>query len=370
MSTSRPRRIVFAPDSFKGSIRARAAAEALAAGWAEVRPGDELVVVPMADGGEGTLDAFEAATPGARRHPIEVPGPAGEPVAASWLELPAADGAAGVVELASTSGIELLGPDALRPLDASTHGFGRAVRAALDAGVSRLVLAIGGSASSDGGAGLLDELGARLLDAAEVPVAPGARGLEVAARLDLEGLVALPPDGVSVLADVDSPLVGPAGAARTFAPQKGATPAQVERIDAALERWAALVGADPDTPGAGAAGGTGFALLAWGARLVPGAATVADLIGLRDAVRGTDLVVTGEGMFDGQSARGKAPQLVLDAAREAGVSAAVVAGVLQVAPPGAQGIALADLAGGPDKSRRDPERWLREAGRRLAATMD
>lgn len=370
MSAPRPRRIVFAPDSFKGSIRARAAADALAAGWAEVRPGDDLVVVPMADGGEGTLDAFEAAVPGARRHPVEVPGPAGEPVAASWLELPSAGGATGVVELASTSGIELLDPGALRPLDASTHGFGRAVRAALDGGVTRLVLAIGGSASSDGGAGLLAELGARLLDATGHPVAPGARGLEEVARVDLDGLPPTPPGGVSVLADVDSPLLGPHGAARTFAPQKGADPADVVRIEAALTRWAGLVGADPDAPGAGAAGGTGFALLAWGARLVPGAATVADLIGLRDALHRADLVVTGEGMFDGQSARGKAPQLVLDAAREVGVPAAVVAGVLRVTPPGARGLALAELAGGAEASRRDPDRWLRDAGRRLAGEID
>lgn len=355
-------RVVIAPDSFKGSIRARDAAEALAAGWADVRSRDEVVVVPMADGGEGTLDAIEGALPAARRHPVVVPGPSGDDVTISWLELP--DGT-GVVELAATSGIELLAGE-LRPLDASTHGFGRAVAAALDAGVARLVLAIGGSASSDGGAGLLEELGVRILDAADRPVAPGARGLEDAVRVDAAGLRPLPPGGVEVLCDVDSPLLGPSGAARVFAPQKGADPSQVSRIETALARWAGLLDADSAIPGAGAAGGTGFALLAWGARLVPGAATVARLVGLHDAVRGADLVVTGEGSFDAQSARGKAPQLVLDAARDAGAPAAVVAGVLGVRPDGVRAIALADLAGSAEASRQEPAPWLREAGRVLA----
>src|SRR5690606_12262134 len=159
---------------------------------------------------------------------------------------------------------------------------------------------IGGSASSDGGAGLLEELGARILDGSGSRVVPGARGLQEVASADLSRLRPLPPGGVEVLCDVDSPLLGPEGAARVFAPQKGATPAEVERIEAALARWASLVGADPGIPGAGAAGGTGFALLAWRARLVPGAATVAGLVGLRDAIRGADLVITGEGSFDGQ----------------------------------------------------------------------
>ncbi len=363
-------RIVVAPDSFKGSIRARAAAEAIAAGWAEERPGDDVVLVPMADGGEGTLDALEAVVSGARRHPVAVAGPAGTEVAASWLELPGppGEGATGVVELAESSGIELLPPDSLRPLDASTHGVGRTVAAALDAGVARLVLALGGSASSDGGAGLLDELGARILDAHGAPVRPGARGLEDVARVDLAGLRPLPSGGVSALCDVDSPLLGEFGAARMFARQKGADPEQVQRIERALGRWADLLGADPAGAGAGAAGGTGFALLAWGARLVPGAATVADLVGLRAAVAGADLVVTGEGAFDRQSARGKAPQLVLDAAREANVPAAVVAGVLSAPPDAARAIALAELAGSAEASLREPARWLREAGRVLART--
>ena len=361
-------RVVVALDSFKGSIRAREAVDAFAAGWLAARPGDDVARVPMADGGEGTLDAFEAAVPGARRMPVTVPGPAGADVAASWLLLPATAErrVTGVVELASTSGFELLDPSALRPLDADTRGFGRAIRGALDAGVDRLVLAIGSSASSDGGAGMLRELGVRVLDERGVETGDGARGLEAAATVELEGVIPLPTGGAVVLADVTAPLLGPTGAAAVFGPQKGATADDVARIDAALAHWASLLGGDPGIPGAGAAGGTGFGLLSWGARLEPGAATVAELVGLRDAIRDADLVVAGEGRFDGQSAHGKAPGLVLDAARTSGVPAAVVAGLVDAAPAGVRTVALADLAGGPAASLADPSHWLRAAGALLA----
>jgi glycerate kinase len=370
MTASR-RRVVMAPDSFKGTIDATAAAAALAAGWRSARPDDDIVTVPMADGGEGTLKAFAASVPGARRMPVTVRGPAGAEVAASWLLL-AADAehpATGVVELANTSGIELL-RGRLRPLDADSTGFGQAIHAALEHGVGRLVLAIGGSASSDGGAGALRALGARLVDADGDPVAPGARGLESLARLDLSELRPPPRDGVVVLSDVDSPLLGSRGAARVFAPQKGASAAEVERIERALTRWGQLLGGSPDLPGAGAAGGVGYGLLAWGARIVPGAETIADLVGLPAAVRGAAFVVTGEGSFDGQSARGKAPSVVIDAARDGGVPVAVVAGRVLVHPPGVTTLSLTDLAGDPQRAMADPARWLREAGRRLSGSFD
>lgn len=361
-------RVVVAPDSFKGSIRAADAAAALADGWRAERPDDELVLVPMADGGEGTLDAIETAVAGARRMPVTVPGPTGGELSASWLLLPGggAQGATGVVELASTAGIELVAPVGLRPLDAGTRAFGRAVRAAVDAGVDRLVLAIGSSASSDGGAGMLAELGAVLTDADGLPIAEGARGLESLAHVDFAGLIAPPQGGAIVLSDVDVPLLGPSGAARMFAPQKGASPEEVERIEAALAHWALLVGADPTEPGSGAAGGTGYGLLAWGARLSPGAEAVADLVGLRGSLAGAALVITGEGRFDDQSLRGKAPGLVLRAAADADVPAAVVAGRVDVATPGLRTLALADLAGDPDAAMRDPATWLHAAGRLLA----
>lgn len=367
-------RIVIALDSFKGSIGAADAVAAFAAGWREVAADAELLARPMADGGEGTLDAFAAAVPGAERMPVRVTGPEGALVDAAWLRLPptadAPDGT-GVVELASTSGIELLG-DRRVGLDADTTGFGQAIVAALDAGVSRLVLGIGSSASTDGGIGALRALGGRIAGSRGRAVASGARGLEGIAGVDFSGLRALPPGGAVVLTDVSNPLCGPSGAAAVFGPQKGLDAAGVALADAGLARFAALVpggAAAAETAGAGAAGGTGFGLLAWGAELVPGAPEVAELIGLADAVAGADLVITGEGSFDGQSAAGKVPSFVQQLAARAGVPTALVAG--RIAPDAdtsgfAASVSLTDLAGDAAASLADPARWLREAGRALA----
>ncbi|WES63044.1 glycerate kinase [Microbacter sp. GSS18] len=368
-----PQTVVIAPDSFKGSIPAAAAAAAIADGWRSADADIEPRVLPMADGGEGTLDAFAAAVPGAVRMPLTVTGPSGDPVEASWLLLPATPEASrgtAVVELASTSGIELLGtPPRLRPLDADTTGFGQTIAAALAHGVSRLVLGIGSSASTDGGAGMLTALGARLFDAAGAPVAPGGRGIGDIATADLAGLAALPPAGVQVLSDVTNPLLGERGAAAVFGPQKGATRDDVRALDESLRSYAALLPADPSAPGAGAAGGTGFGLLAWGARLVPGSTAVAELIGLRDAVAGAVLVVTGEGSYDGQSAAGKVPAHVAALAAGADVPVALVAG--RIAPDAdisafAASVSLTELAGSPAEAMADPARWLREAGAALA----
>ncbi|WP_091709333.1 glycerate kinase [Microbacterium sp. cf046] len=363
--------VVLAPDSFKGSIGAADAAEALAAGWRRVAPDAELVARPMADGGEGTLDAFAAAITGSIRMPITVTGPHGRPVSASWLLLPpSADAPAGtgVVELASTSGIELLGVD-LQPLDAHTGGFGEAIVAALDHGVSRLVLGIGSSSSTDGGTGLLTSLGARFADDTGAPIPLGARGLDAVAAADLSRLRPLPPGGVIVLTDVTNPLIGASGSAAVFGPQKGLTPAEVAQADAGLSRLAAVLPADPDSPGAGAAGGAGYGLLAWGARLVPGAAEVAELIDLRGALAAASVVITGEGSFDGQSAAGKAPTHVAALAAAEGVPVALVAG--RIAPDAATSgfaasVSLSDLAGGGAAAMADPTRWLRDAGAELA----
>lgn len=367
------RTVVFAPDSFKGSIRAADAAVSLADGWRSVRADAAIVAKPMADGGEGTLDAFEAAVPGARRMPIAVTGPDGERTDASWLLLPPEPdlpGGTAVVELASTSGIELLG-DRRRPWDAGTEGFGQAVAAALAHGVSRLVLGIGSSASTDGGAGLLSALGARVTDAAGRPIAPGLRGVATASTADLGGLPPVPPGGIVVLTDVTNPLLGPAGAAAVFGPQKGLGP-DTDEADAALARFAALLPPDPETPGAGAAGGTGFALLAWGARLVPGAAEVAELVGLPAALAEASIVVTGEGAYDGQSAAGKAPAHVASAASNAGVPVALVAG--RIADDAdttafAAAVSLTGLAGSAESALAEPGRWLREAGAELARRL-
>ncbi len=371
-----PRTVVVALDSFKGTIGAAAASEALSAGWrGEAGASDDVVVPrPMADGGEGTLDAFAAAVAGARRMPVAVTGPHGRPVDASWLLLPptpADPHGIGVVELASTSGIELLGsPPELRPLDAGTRGFGQAIRAALDRGVSRLVLGIGSSASTDGGIGMLAELGARFADAAGRPIADGGRGLADLATVDLTGIRLLPAGRVIVLSDVTNPLLGDRGAAAVFGPQKGAGPDDITVLDDGLARLAALLPADPATPGAGAAGGTGFGLLAWGAQLVPGSAAVADLIGLDAAIAAADVVVTGEGSYDGQSAAGKVPAHVAAVAAASGTPAMLVAG--RIAPDAdatafAASVSLTELAGSGEAAMADPAQWLRAAGAALAA---
>jgi glycerate kinase len=376
---SAARRVVLAPDSFKGSIAAADVARALADGWRSVDPTVEILERPMADGGEGTLDAFAAAIPGSTRVPVTVTGPHSRPVAASWLLLRPTDDAphgTAVVELASTSGIELLGAD-LRPFDAHSVGFGEAIAAALDHGapesrVSRLVLGIGSSSSTDGGTGMLTALGARFTDAAGRAVALGARGLDTVAAADLTALRPLPAGGALVLSDVTNPLLGAFGAAAVFGPQKGLDETALGGADAGLTRLAKLLPADPDTPGAGAAGGVGFGLLAWGARLVPGAAEVAELIDLRGALAAASVVVTGEGSFDGQSAAGKAPTHVAALAAEAGVPVALAAGRVSAdadTSAFAASVSLTALAGSGEAATADPARWLRAAGAELARAL-
>lgn len=367
-----PLRVVIAPDSFKGTASAAEAANAISEGWASVRPRDRLVLAPMADGGEGTIDAFAAAVPGARRMPVTVEGPVGHGesglVDAEWLLLPheaGASGATGVVELAAASGITHL--DALAPMAAHTRGFGRLIRAALDAGMSRLVLAIGGSASTDGGVGALSALGARFLCVDGTEVADGGGGLASLAAVDLGGLVPLPVGGAVVLSDVTAPLLGRSGSAAVFAPQKGASTGEVSELEAGLARLALLLEADPDQPGAGAAGGTGFGLLAWGATIASGAAEVASVIGLDGVIRDADLVITGEGSFDEQSGTGKAPGEVASIAQRHGVPVAVVAGRITAdVRELAAAVSLTDLAGGGGSAQAEALHWLTEAGRALA----
>lgn len=363
--------IVVAPDSFKGSASAAEVAAALAGGWAAERPGDRVVRAPMADGGEGTLDAFEAAIPGAVRHPVRVLGPddaeVDAEVDASWLMLP--DGTA-VVELAETSGLGRM--PRLAPFAAHTVGFGQAIADALDAGARSLLLAIGGSASTDGGAGALTALGARFLDADGRDIPRGNLGLASVVRADLGGLAVLPPGGARILGDVTSPLLGPLGAAAVFGPQKGATERDVPVLEEGLRRLAealrtAGAEADPAEPGAGAAGGTGFGLLVWGARMAPGAAAVGDALGLPSTIAEADAVITGEGRFDSQSASGKVPTYVAGLAHSAGASVLLAAGSIQAPTTGfADAVALADLAGSADAAIADPARWARAAGAALA----
>lgn len=364
-------RVVIAPDSFKGTITAADAAAAIARGWLSADPTADIVLRPMADGGEGTVSAFAAAVAGSTRMPLTVDGPAGTPVETDWLLLPASDDAprgTAVIDLASTSGIELLRE--LRPLDADSRGFGQAIAAALDHGISRLVLGVGSSASTDGGIGMLAALGARFLDAVGVEVEPGARGLKRVVAVDMAGL-RTPPE-VLVLSDVTNPLIGARGAAHVFGPQKGLVDAaEREAVDAALARLAVLLELDTSTAGAGAAGGVGGALVAWGARLVPGADEVARLISLTSEVSTADVVITGEGSYDGQSGDGKVPSFVAALAADAGVPALVVAGRITTDADlslFAASASLTDLAGTPDAALADPTRWLTVAGALLAET--
>jgi glycerate 2-kinase len=356
-------RVVVAPDSFKGSISAVLAANAIGRGWATVRPSDELVLLPMADGGEGTLDAFAGAVPDSRRVPSRVTGPDDREIAAEWLLLP--DGT-GVVELALASGLTLLDP--LRPLDAHTLGFGQLIAAALDGGATRLVLALGGSASTDGGAGMLTALGAAFFDSSGNAIARGNRGLADLADVDLRRL-RLFPVGTIALSDVSNPLLDPQGAAAVFGPQKGATAEQCAVMNSNLARLARVLDAGDlaESPGAGAAGGTGFALLRSQVPLEPGAAAIGRLLGMPAAVASADLVITGEGRFDSQSASGKVAHYLASLAEDVGTDAAMVAGSIE-APADAfvDSIALTELAGDAATAQRNAGLWLAQAGARLA----
>jgi glycerate 2-kinase len=355
-------RVIVAPDSFKGSIGAADAAAALAAGWRSVRPGDELVELPLADGGEGTVDVLAAAVPGSRRHFAEVSGPGERRVTASWLEI---QGNGHVIELAAAAGLTLL--RSLQPLHAHSYGVGELVGHALDAGARRVLLALGGSACTDGGSGVLAALGARFLDDAGRDLPRGGGALTRLARVDLSGLRPPPALGAACLTDVRAPLLGPTGAAAVFGPQKGAGPAEIGLLEAGLGRLARLLGGDPEAPGAGAAGGAGYGLAAgWGAALLPGAAEIAEIAGLPAALERADLVITGEGQYDATSLSGKVAGTVLALASEAGVPAALVAGVLAV-PPAVPSAELASLAGGPEQAMAGAARWLAAAGMELAA---
>jgi glycerate kinase len=355
---------VIAPDSFKGTASATVAAAAIARGWSSVRPGDELVLLPMADGGEGTLDAFAAAVPGTIRMSLRVIGPDDRPVDAEWLMLP--DGTA-VVELALASGITLLDP--LLPFDAHTYGFGQLIAAAIDAGAASLILAVGGSSSTDGGAGALAALGADLLNAAGAAIPLGNRGLASLERANLAaGRTA--PGSVVVLRDVRNPLLGPDGAAAIFGPQKGALPSDIPEIDANLARFAEVIGGDPMFPGAGAAGGTAFGLVAWGAELRSGAEEIAARSGLDATVRSADLVITGEGRFDSQSASGKIPHHIAALANELQVDVALVTGLIEAPTTQfADAVSLTEIAGSSTAALSDPGRWLEVAGAQLAGRL-
>jgi len=324
-------KVVIAPDSFKESLSARHVAEAIAAGLITSDPAVQAVALPMADGGEGTLEAIIQGASG-RFFTASVVDALGRPCQArwGWLEPETA-----VIEMASAAGLEQIAPADRDIMRASTRGVGQLVRHALDHGAKRIILTAGGSATNDAGAGMLVELGLKLLDQDGRHLSPHPQDLQRLARLDDSSLDARVHDVQWVIAtDVDNPLCGPQGASAVFGPQKGASSAQVEMLDDILCKFAKLseqiLGQKfKDMAGAGAGGGFGFAALAWlGAHIEPGAQMVAKLIRLESHIKDCDLVITGEGRMDGQTLHGKAPMLVMQIAKRHGKPVVAIAGSL------------------------------------------
>jgi glycerate kinase len=372
-------RVVIAPDKFKGSAGAAEVAQSLAHGIRAAAPGVPLSLVPVADGGGGTVDAAVAS--GYTRVWVEVAGPLGDRVRAAF----ALDGERAVVELAQASGLERLPGGRLDALGAGTRGTGEVVRAALDAGARTIVLGLGGSSSTDGGTGMLRALGAEFLDADGRPLPEGGGALPGLARADLAGLdPRLAATAVVVACDVDNPLLGPQGAAAVYGPQKGATPADVALLDSGLRRLvdalaeaAGPAAADAArTPGAGAAGGTGYAALAaLGAARRSGIDVLLDVLEFEQRLAGARLVVTGEGSLDEQTLHGKAPAGVAQAARRHGVPVAAVCGRLALTPEqcraaGFEAVyALTDVERDIERCMKDPGPLLELLGERLARDL-
>ncbi len=364
-------RVLLAPDKFKGTLSGAEVAASLAEGIRSRRPTADVVAVPVADGGDGSLAAFAAV--GFERVALTATGATGQ-TAATWYVRRGEDA---VVELAEVAGLAGL-HGAFAPVTATSRGLGELIAHALDAGCTQVLVGIGGSASTDGGLGLVQGLGARVRDASGAEVGRGGAGAATAARLDLTGLhPGLAAARIEVACDVDNPLTGPEGAAAVYGPQKGADPDQVRQLDAALAHWADVVatatGHDHRAdPGAGAAGGVGFATVAiLGATLRPGAQLMLDQLGFHDALAGADLVVTGEGSLDEQTLRGKAPAAVAAAARAAGVPVVAVAGRCLLDAPrlqaaGFDGVyTLLDEAATPRQAFDEAAALLRRIGARL-----
>jgi len=378
-------RVVIAPDSFGGALDSVAVTDAIAAGWARARSHDTLIRAPMADGGEGTLAALAAALGDrARRRTLGTVDALGRRVEADWLLLD--DGAAAFVEMAAASGLARLKPAERTPASAraaSTRGTGELLRAALDAGVERITLGLGGSATNDGGSGLISALGVRLVDLDGAALPPGGAALARLARIDASGLdPRLAGVSLTVASDVTNPLCGPSGAATTYGPQKGADPATVAELDAALAVYGAAIEAATgravaEIPGAGAAGGTTAALLGFTSAIVrPGVEVISELVGLPDALEAADLVITGEGRADEQTLAGKAamgvallarsrnaPAVLLCGGVGPGISALEAAGLFVVVQP------ILDHPGDLAEAMADTERLLANAAERLAATI-
>jgi len=361
-------KVVIAPDSFKECLSASAVAQAMEKGVKRAVPEWDVELVPMADGGEGTVDALVEAT-GGRLVSAKASGPLGEPLQARYGVL--GDGSTAVVEIAAASGLPLVPPGKRNPMLTSSYGTGELLLHALDSGIRRFIVAVGGSATVDGGAGIAQALGVGLLDADGRPVCRGGAGLRDLVRIDLDGVdERLAHCEVVVACDVDNPLCGPTGAAAVYGPQKGATEEMVPILDEALRGYAGRLreaaGRDFSTvPGVGAAGGAPLSLLAFmNAELKSGIRVVIDAVGLKQKLGGAQLVLTGEGKLDGQSCCGKAVWGVSVTAFEAGVPVVVITGSVEegvVEGLGAGVAAVFSIAGGPmsrEQSMLDAESLL------------
>jgi glycerate kinase len=334
-------RVLVAPDKFRGTLTATEAAHAIRRGWLRTRPRDSVEAVPMADGGEGTLEALVSALKGEIAG-ATVSGPLGDPVTAQYGVVATSEGTTVVIEMARASGLELVAESRRDPVRASTRGTGELIRQAIERHrPSSVLVCIGGSATSDGGAGMAQALGARLLDEHGAEIGPGGGALLDLRLIDLDGLV--PRIGgvrFVVASDVDNPLVGPGGAAAVYGPQKGAGPDDVLLLDRALGHYAAILNRDLGVDvraarGAGAAGGLGAGLIAFtGARLRAGIDVVMEAVGLHGRLERADLVITGEGQFDEQSLHGKTVAGVMRAAEDERVGVLVLCGRAEVRPEG------------------------------------
>jgi len=372
-------KVVAAPNPFKGSLGAPAAARAIARGVRRAWPEAEVAEVPVADGGEGTVEALVAAGHGEIVR-VGVEGPLGDAVDAEFGLLEG--GRTAVVELASSSGLPLVPSGRLDPRVASTYGFGQVLEAARSRGVSKIIAGVGGSATNDAGAGMAQALGYRLLDAEGKELPRGGAALAALDHIDASGVDAGWREvSVDVAVDVTNPLTGPEGASAVYGPQKGATPEAIAELDAALTRFAQVVERDlgravADIPGAGAAGGAGAGLVAFlDARLVRGAPLVVDATGFDEALGGAAVVMSGEGRVDAQTAYGKGPAEVAARSRRAGVPVVLLAGALgegweAVLECGV--VAVLPLAEGPssaDEMRRDAEGLVERAAERACHLM-
>lgn len=318
-------KVTIAMDSFKGSLTSLEAGNAVRTGILSACPSASVTVLPLADGGEGTIDAISPFVGGVRKS-VTVRGPLGAPLESYYICSPSTGTA--YIEMAKASGLTLISSSELDPYRASTYGTGELIRDALENGLKRLVICIGGSATNDGGAGMLTALGARFLDSSGRDIRPGAIGLKDLDHIDLSALMGLDAD-ITVACDVTSPLCGPNGASHVYGPQKGATYEMAAAMDSWLKHYAEVAGFDPYEESTGAAGGMSFALKNFlGARLRSGADIVAEATGLESEIMASDIVITGEGRMDSQTLNGKAPFKVMQLGKKHGKTIFAISGIL------------------------------------------